>query len=209
METTTLNVECPRCGKTHEAELHRYAQGGTRIPWTHWYLCSETGEPASIRLDAEQAVEVDERCLRALIEAQQAGQYMFAVWHIRAGQLFRPFWLTSSFPKADIKVAIESLTKDVASESMDVLPSANLQAALPPQRMPMQVRGPTLASQTVDAIADPSPLGNGVVRPVEVIDPAVAEALQPCHVDVLPPSVPMQLDNAPAKELVAADERRD
>ena len=197
MEPNRVRInDCPRCGQSHEVEVTPYRLSQKRQPFTHWFPCPVTGDPASMNLTLEGEVQLDQRVITALAEAQAAGQYMVAIWRVDVGQLFRPFWLTGNFPRGDVGPAIDMLRQDMSSEMVEVLPPAQLtQAFLKPLQVVSSVDAPKSQGDEQDsdeaaggdllAIGSPSSTASAGSA-----TPSLAKA------NIMGSPVAMQLDNS-------------
>lgn len=84
--TTTVNIkECPVCKSKHEdIALTEFKTGGYG-PFTHWYLCPSTGDPAMLSLISigdGVGIDIDHNILSQVLTAQASGRYMVAVWRV-------------------------------------------------------------------------------------------------------------------------------
>ena len=196
MEPNEIRInECPRCGQAHEVVVKAYRLSPKRQPFTHWFTCPVTGDPASLNLTLEGEVQLDQRVVVALAEAQSAGQYMAAIWWVKDGLLFRPFWLTANFPRGDVGPAIEALRKDMAGEMVDVLPPAQLTQAF---LKPLQVVSSVDAPKSQDVEDSDEAAGGDLLAIGSPSSTASAGSATPslAQANIMGSPVAMQLDNA-------------
>jgi hypothetical protein len=199
MEPNRVRInDCPRCGQSHDVEVTPYRLSQKRQPYTHWYTCPVTGDPASLNLTLEGEVQLDQRVVVALAEAQATGQYMVAIWRVELGQLFRPFWLTGNFPRGDVGTAIDALRQDMAGEMVDMLPPAQLTQAF---LRPLEVVSSVDVPKAADGEQDSEAAGGELLAIGSQSSTASANAPTPtlAKANILGASVQMQLDNEPPK----------
>lgn len=194
MEPSSVQVaECPRCGQAHRVDVTPYRLSTRRQPFTHWYICPVTNDPASLNLTMEREIILDQRVIAALAEAQHAGQFMVAIWRVQDGQLYRPYWMTNNFPKGDLRVAVENLAHDLEKEMLDGLPPAALPRAEVQALQIVHAHEPSEPDDSGDIDDDAESDEAGACPEPEELSAAQA-ALLP-HAIVATPPTDIRLDN--------------
>lgn len=84
-DETHINVgRCPACSKSHERVLLAELKSG-HGPFTHWYQCPELGDPVQTTIvvfDEGQHSEVNKEIVASAVNAQKAGRYLWAIFHL-------------------------------------------------------------------------------------------------------------------------------
>jgi len=109
--------ECAACGGQHaDLEIHEYKH---RTPvGTHWFICPTTGDPVGLTLvmmDGQNGLEVHERIVLSLIEAQKSDSYLSAIFRIDEG-LVKLTRTTHNFPTGDFSKCLGLLKDDLERE---------------------------------------------------------------------------------------------
>lgn len=110
LEGQQLDVhKCAACDGRHDAiqvqSFNRPVQ-----PYTHWYQCPTLGDPVPISiamLTAGDAIELDGPVCQALAEAQIAGRWLVAVFHIDVDGRLILRRSSQKFPTGDLLQSAE------------------------------------------------------------------------------------------------------
>ena len=133
VDNQRIDVEvCGCCDNPHKlVELVSYKK--TRSPYTHYFICPKLGDPVSLCImqRGTSIVEVNAKCVDALVAAEQAGSYVFAVFYPNAGEIRcdRVGW---NFSTKNYETVIDVMQKNLRQETHPP-EKANLRTVPPPK----------------------------------------------------------------------------
>jgi len=138
----TINVDrCPSCGGRHEA-VAVWEYKTPQPPWTHWFQCPTTSDPAQLTLmtadKGEHFIELSTEMMKRLVAAQHIGRYMVAIWDYdparEKGAEIELWRVTEQYPTSEFDRSLETLHVALDAETQPPA-AAEMPEAAP--RMPM------------------------------------------------------------------------
>lgn len=173
-----LNIQnCFACDGSHQGvEIHTFATAANQ-PWTHWYQCPTCGDPVPLMLVQRKAklVEVDNAIIHQLVEAQESGRYMVAIF--RPGGQLQLARTTQNFPIDQFSDAVGELQRNLDRE------------VGPPEQKPLERAAPAPLVNLFNEAAE------GAAEKAE--PPAEPEPATPASTE--PPAAIINLFGSPAK----------
>lgn len=189
----SLNMrQCPSCDGSHEAiivkELAKPAGS-----FTHWFSCPNTGDPVSLSLAMLKSgggIELNGPVCQSLAEAQMAGRWMIAIWHIDQNNAIQCSKHSTKFPVGDyftqkdiqghkgcVEMLAELLRQEIGPVQPDLMRAVNpsplrdLMGALDPNTPKQHIKLPGYPV-LADNGSDPN---GGIVVPPDIAKAIMAE----------------------------------